>query len=120
MLFIVVMVNNTLFFLYFFPYNENFFHIFSPTDGSFNEEVHIITGIKTNLDVPMFKLKALDDEELHGYYYAHELSRVRGELDERNYRIEDIIKERGNKSLVKFIGFKNPEWLLTRNIDNLS
>jgi hypothetical protein len=114
------MVNNTLFFLYFFPYNENFFHIFSLIDGSFNEEVHIITGIKTNLDVPMFKLKALDDEELHGYYYAHELSRVRGEVGERQYRIENIIEERGNKSLVKFIGFKKPEWLLTRNIDNLS
>ena len=72
------------------------------------------------LDVPMFKLKTLDDEELHGYYYAHELSRVRGELNERNYRIDKIIKERGNQSLVKFIGFKKPEWLLTRNIDNLS
>ena len=96
------------------------FFIFFPTDGSFNEEVYIITGIKINLDVPMFKLKTLDDEELHGYYYAHELSRVRGELNERNYRIDKIIKERGNQSLVKFIGFKKPEWLLTRNIDNLS
>ena len=68
----------------------------------------------------MFKLKTLDDEELLGYYYAHELSRVRGEVGERQYRIENIIEERGNKSLVKFIGFKKPEWLLTRNIDNLS
>ena len=45
--------------------------IFFPTDGSFNEEVYIITGIKTNLDVPMLKLKTLDGEELHGYYYSH-------------------------------------------------
>ena len=97
-----------------------FFHIFSPTDGSFNEEVHIITGIKTKLDVPMFKLKTLDNEELLGYYYVHEFSRVRGELGERQYRIENIIEERGNKSLVKFIGFKKPEWILKRDIDNLS
>ena len=96
------------------------FSYFSPTDGSFNEEVYIITSIKINLDVPMFKLKTLDDEELHGYYYAHELSRIRGELNERNYRIDKILKQRGNQRLVKFIGFKKPEWILKRDIDNLS
>ena len=54
----------------------------------------------------MFKLKTLDDEELLGYYYLDELSRVSGELDEHQYRIENIIEKRGNKSLFKFIGFK--------------
>ena len=68
----------------------------------------------------MFKMKTLDDEELLGYYYLHELSRVRGELGERQYRIENIIEKRGNKSFVKFIGFKKPEWVLRRNIDKLS
>lgn len=114
------MVNNTLFFFYTFSHIMKNFFIFFPTDGSFNEEVYIITGIKTNLDVPMFKLKTLDGEDLHGYYYSHELSRVRGELDQRNYRIDKIVKQRGNQRLVKFIGFKKPEWILKRDIDNLS
>ena len=65
----------------------------------------------------MFKLKTLDDEELHGYYYAHELSRVRGDPV---YRIEEVLRNRGNQCLVKFVGFKKPEWVHTRSIENLS
>ena len=95
---------------------KSFFRLFS-TDGSFNEEVYKITGIKTKLDVPMFKLKRFNDDDMTGHYYAHELSRVRGEP---RYRIEDIIQEKGNKSLVKFVGFKKPEWILRTNIDELS
>ena len=54
------------------------------------------------MDVSLFKLKTLE----LGYYYLDELSRVSGELDEHQYRIENIIEKRGNKSLFKFIGFK--------------
>ena len=93
-----------------------FFSSFS-TDGSFNEEVYEISGVKTKLDVPMFKLKTLSNEELLGHYYAHELSRVRGDPV---YRIEEVLRNRGNQSLVKFVGFKKPEWVPNRNIENLS
>ena len=65
----------------------------------------------------MFKLKALDNEELEGHYYAHELSRVRGDT---LYRIESILQNRGNKRLVKYQGIKKPEWTHKRNIENLS
>ena len=79
--------------------------------------MYIISGVKTYLDVPLFKLKTLTGEELLGHYYTHELSRVRGET---SYRIESILTNRGNKSLAKFVGFKKPEWVVTRNIQNLS
>ena len=65
----------------------------------------------------MFKLEKLDGEDMSGHYYTHELSRVRGEP---NYRIEDILRHKGNKSLVKFIGFKKPEWIPRTNITNLN
>ena len=66
----------------------------------------------------MFKLKMLsNEEEMLGHYYAHELSRVRGEP---SYRIEEVLRKKGNRSLVKFIGFKKPEWIPTINIENLS
>ena len=43
------------------------------------------------------------------------------EFGERHYRIEKYYRKKGNKSLVKFIGFKKkPEWTLRRNIDKLS
>ena len=47
----------------------------------------------------MFKLKTLDDEELLAYYYLDELSRVSGELDEHQYRIENIIEKRGKQNV---------------------
>ena len=73
--------------------------------------------LKTKLDVPMFKLKTLENEELLGYYYAHELSRVRGDP---LYAIEKILRKRGNQSLVKFVGIKKPKWIPTANIENLN
>ena len=58
----------------------------------------------------MFKLYTLEGEELLGHYYAHELSRVRGDPE---YLIEEVLQTRGDQSLVKFVGFKKPEWLPT-------
>ena len=87
-------------------------------DGSFNEEVYVISGVETRLDVPMFKLKTIEEnEELLGHYYAHELNRVRGDPV---YTIEKILRRRGNRSLVKFFGIKKPSWVLTANIQNLN
>ena len=86
-------------------------------DGSFLEEVYEITCVKTKLDVPMFKLKTLENEELLGFYYAHQLSRVRGDPW---YAIEKIVRTRGNQSLVKFQGIKKSEWIPTANIENLN
>ena len=86
-------------------------------DGSFNEEVYEITHVKTTLDVPLFKLKTLEGEELLGHYYGHELSRVRGNPE---YLIEQVLDTRGDQSLVKFIGFKKPEWISTADIIDLT
>ena len=86
-------------------------------DGSFNEEVYEITHVKTTLDVPLFKLKTLKGEELLGHYYGHELSRVRGNPE---YLIEQVLDTRGDQSLVKFVGFKKPEWISTTDIIDLT
>ena len=92
-------------------------HFMFLLDGSFNEEVYKIVGVKTRLDVPLFKLETLDGQtELAGYYYSHELSRARGEI---LYRIESVLATRGARSLVKWVGFKQPTWIPTRDIQNL-
>ena len=65
----------------------------------------------------MFKLEKLDGEDMSGHYNAHELSRVRGEP---RYRIEDILRIKGNRRLVKFIGFKKPAWIPKTDIENLN
>ena len=65
----------------------------------------------------MFKLHTLEGEECLGHYYAHELSRVRGDPE---YLIERVLQTRGNQSLVKFVGIKKLEWLPTANIRDLT
>ena len=114
------MVNSTLFIFFFLLTVKNFpsfFSYFFQPDGSFNEEIFTISGVKTKLDVPLFKLESFEGEPLRGHYYAFELSRVRGDP---LYRIESILERRGKKSLVKFSGYKKPEWIDSENIQNLS
>lgn len=65
----------------------------------------------------MFKLESFEGMPLEGYYYTHELSRVRGEP---LYRIESILRRKGNKSLVQYVGYDKPEWTDNRNIQNLN
>ena len=61
----------------------------------------------------MFKLETFEGMPMEGYYYTHELSRVRGEP---LYRIESILRRRRGKTLVQFSGYKKPEWIDSRSI----
>ena len=65
----------------------------------------------------MFKLESFEGMPLEGYYYTHELSRVRGEP---LYRIESILGRKGKKTLVKFVGYDKAEYIDSRNIQNLN
>ena len=65
----------------------------------------------------MFKLETFEGLPLDGHYYTHELSRVRGEP---LYRIESILRRRGRKTLVRFAGYKDPEWIDSQSIQNLN
>ena len=65
----------------------------------------------------MFKLETFEGMPMEGYYYTHELSRVRGEP---LYRIESILRRNRNKTLVKFVGYDKAEYIDSRNIQNLN
>jgi hypothetical protein len=52
-------------------------------------------------DPPTYKITDFNCEEIQGTFYEQELQRTNQEL----FRIEKVIRKRGNKSLVKWIGY---------------
>lgn len=76
----------------------------------FKEEYFIIDEINTRLPIPMYKLKAMNnDEEIIGGFYSNELTAVRGD----EFKIEEILDERGDgpdrEVLVRWMHF-GPRW----------
>ena len=64
------------------------------------EEVFTISSIQYT-DPPTYKIADFDGEEIQGTFYEQELQKTRQEI----YRIEKVIRKRGNRSLVKWLGY---------------
>jgi len=77
----------------------------------FNEEVFTIDEVIKH-PVPMYRLKDEKDEVIVGKFYESELSLVQGGKD-KAFRIDRIIKRRGRKLLVRWLGHgpKEGEWI---------
>ena len=79
---------------------------------NWTEEIFTISQVlKTN--PPVFKLKDYYGEEIRGSFYSQELQKT--DVDE--YWIEKVIKKRGDMALVKWTGYKNPEWIPISSIN---
>ena len=50
---------------------------------------------------PTYKIKDYNDEEIQGTFYEPEMQKTNQEV----YRIERVIRKRGDKSLVKWVGY---------------
>jgi transposase InsO family protein len=76
----------------------------------FKGEYFIIREINRRLPVPIYYLKAMnDDEEINGGFYSNELTRVRGD----EFKIERVLDERGegpNKELLVRWLYFGPRW----------
>ena len=64
------------------------------------EEVFAIDKVQYT-DPPTYKLKDLNDEEITGSFYEPELQKT----TQYQFRIEKVIRKRGNKYLVKWFGY---------------
>ena len=64
------------------------------------EEVFTVTQIQYT-DPPTYKISDYNGEEIQGTFYEQELQKTTQEI----YRIEKIIRKRGNKSFVKWLGY---------------
>jgi len=64
------------------------------------EEVFTVSKIQY-ADPPTYKIKDYNNDENQGTFYEQELQKTNQEV----YRIEKIIRKRGDKSLVKWFGY---------------
>ena len=62
--------------------------------------------------VPTYKLEELDGSPLHGTFYEQDVQKVRIS-DDHIFRIEKIVKRKGNKILVQWKGWpqKYDSWI---------
>lgn len=79
---------------------------------NWSEEVFIIDNVDTRAYPIMYEIKALDGELIKGKFYEAELQKV---AKPEMFAIEKVLKRRNGKSLVKFRGYKNPEWVESIN-----
>ncbi|XP_067939633.1 uncharacterized protein [Watersipora subatra] len=80
------------------------------------EEIFKITDIQYTNPVT-YKIAGLNGEEIKGSFYEPELQKSTQET----FRIERVIRKRGNKSLVKWYGYPESfnSWVDTESIINL-
>lgn len=80
------------------------------------EEVFEIDEVQYT-DPPTYKLKDLNREKIRGSFYEPELQKTRQET----FRIEKVLKKRGNKMFVKWLGYPDSfnSWIDSDEIINL-
>jgi len=68
-------------------------------------------------DPPTYKIKDYNNEEIAGTFYEQERQKTNQEV----YRIEKIIRKRGNMSLVKWVGYDNSfnSWVENKDLIKL-
>ena len=64
------------------------------------EEVFTVSGVQYTYP-PTYKIKDYNGEEIQGSFYEQELQKTTQEI----FRIEKVIRKRGKKSLVKWLGY---------------
>ena len=80
------------------------------------EEVFSIDEVQYT-NPPTYKLKDWNDEKVIGSFYEPELQKTSQDI----FRIEKVLRKRGNKSLVKWLGYPESfnSWIDSKNITDL-
>lgn len=81
-------------------------------EANFTQEIFTVSQ-RNCKPLPVYKLKDLRGEELDSIFYESELVKV-GKLDYRKkFDIEKVLERKGNKILVKWVGYPSPfnEWI---------
>ena len=80
------------------------------------EEVFTIDEV-LRTDPPTYKITDYNDERIQGSFYEPELQKTSQDI----YRIEKVIRKRGNKALVKWLGYPDSfnSWIDSKDVINL-
>ena len=65
---------------------------------------------------PVYKLKDYYGEPIAGTFYEQELQ----PFETEEYWVEKVIKKRGDMALVKWLGYREPEWVPLKDIETRS
>ena len=81
------------------------------------EEIFTVSKVLYT-DPPTYKITDLNGEEIQGSFYEQELQKTKQEI----FRIEKIIRKRGDKYLVKWLGYDDNfnSWVDKREIEKLN
>ena len=75
-------------------------------------------NLKKCNDIPVtYKITDYNGEEIQGSFYEQELQKTKQDI----FRIEKIIMQKGNKSLVKWLGYNDSfnSWVDNKDINTL-
>ena len=80
------------------------------------EEIFTISKIQLAISVT-YKITDYNGEEIQGSFYEQELQKTKQDI----FRIEIIIKQQGNKNLVKWLGYNDSfnAWVDNKDINQL-
>lgn len=89
---------------------------------NWTEEEFFVNAINTKYSPVMYELRDHNNEVIRGKFYSAELQHV---INKNNsFRIDRIVRTRGQGSekeaLVKWKGYKDPEWIPHKNITHVS
>ena len=88
-------------------------------------ELFKISRISSTRQPPVYFLKDLADEDIDGFFYEEELSRVRKDLNSDSFEVEKILKTSGTgrkkKYFIKWKGYpdKFNSWIHSSQIKQL-
>ena len=85
--------------------------------SGWSEEDFFINAIDMKYKPVMYELRDMNNEIIRGKFYPHELQAVINK--DSIYRIEKVIRRKGKQALVKFKGYKEPEWIPYSNIKRI-
>jgi hypothetical protein len=83
-------------------------------EATFTHETFVIDRQMTHHRThPVYKLKDLNDEELDSIFYEHELVRAAKPDRRKKFDVEEVLEEKGDKMLVKWVGYPASfnEWI---------
>ena len=82
-------------------------------DKKSNEEIYKIVEVITKLPRVLYKIASLNGGDVIGKFYQEEITKV---LNQDEFVVEEILKSTKKESLIKFLGYNEPEWIPKENI----
>ena len=85
--------------------------------GKWTRELFKISKVNNTYPIT-YNLIDLNNEPIEGIFYTEELQKVDKSILDEPFKIEKVVRTKGNKSLVKYLGYPDSfnQWLPTKEI----